>query len=91
VEKAKPTITPDRRASAGGRAEGRGAAEAQADLGARIGDEALARQSGALLCLERRAGAEAWRCRPCMAETPAPKLADYRLFTDAGGRQPNAA
>ncbi len=25
-----------------------------------------------------------------LAETPAPKLSDYRLFTDAGGRKPNA-
>ena len=25
-----------------------------------------------------------------LAETPAPKLADYRLFTDAGARRPNA-
>lgn len=25
-----------------------------------------------------------------LAETPAPKLADYRLFTDAAGRRPNA-
>ena len=45
---------------------------------------------GALFCLGAAPQPQAVALKALMAEAPAPKLADYRLFTDAGARRPNA-
>ena len=44
----------------------------------------------ALVCLSATQPPAGVALEVLLAETPAPKLADYRLFTDAGGRHPNA-
>jgi len=44
----------------------------------------------ALLCLGATAPPPAVALDALLAETPEPKLSDYRLFTDAGARHPNA-
>lgn len=43
----------------------------------------------ALLCLGAAPSPAGVSLETLLAEAPAPKLADYRLFRDAGGRQPN--
>ncbi|WP_397417727.1 SO2930 family diheme c-type cytochrome [Phenylobacterium sp.] len=45
---------------------------------------------GALLCLGAAPKPPPPALDLILAETPAPRLADYRLFTDAGARRPNA-
>ena len=44
----------------------------------------------ALLCLGSAPPPNGVALDTLLAETPAPRLADYRLFTDPGGRRPNA-
>src|SRR5690349_1727705 len=46
--------------------------------------------AAALLCLGAAPEPDAVAAKALLAATPAPKLADYRLFTDAGARHPNA-
>ena len=43
----------------------------------------------ALVCLGAAPDPAGVALQALLAETPAPKLADYRLFTDAGARRPN--
>ena len=50
----------------------------------------LAAYLAALLCLGAAPQPAAVSLETLLAEAPAPKLADYRLFTDDSGRRPNA-
>lgn len=50
----------------------------------------LAAVLAALLCVGAAPKPEGVALETLLAEAPAPKLADYRLFKDAGGRTPNA-
>ena len=50
----------------------------------------LAAVLAALACLGAAPDPQAVALDTLLAETPAPKLADYRLFRDAGGRVTNA-
>ncbi len=44
----------------------------------------------AMACLGAAPEPDAVATKTLLAQAPAPRLADYRLFTDAGGRHPNA-